>query len=243
MALTGFLLARAEILGGLYPFGPAFLGAIAVTYRRQIMVFILPLLLGVYTVMPVEQLYQYTAIFILLGVIFSLYNVDSKKQWIVVPSMVFAAVLVSKGLVLALGNYNNYLLLVSVFESIFAAGLSLVFMVVLTAVRRFDISRRFSSDETICLFVVLLSVTSGLAGWQIAGLSVQDMFSRFVIMVVAYMGGGGRRCCLRRHGRYHTQYFRDHSSDGDRRLFFFRFASRYFRYFWQARHSAGIPFG
>ena len=191
MVLTGFLFARAEILGGLYPFGPAFLGAVAVIYRRQIMIFVIPLILGAYTVLSGEQLYVYAAIFILLAVIFSLYNVDSKKQWFVVPSMVFAAVLVSKGLVLTLGTYNSYLLLISVFESIFAAGLSLVFMVVLTAVHRFDISRRFSLDETICLFVVLLSVICGLSGWQVGGIAIQDIFSRFLIILVAYLGGAG----------------------------------------------------
>ncbi|MEG1501293.1 MAG: hypothetical protein RR396_04985, partial [Clostridiales bacterium] len=191
LALAGFLLARAQVLGGLYPFGPAFLASVAVVHKKQGLVFLLPLLLGVYSTMQGQEAVIYSAIYILLAVIFFLYNVDSRKQWVVVPSLVLAAVAVSKGLVLSLGEFSNYLLLVSIFESIFAGGLSMVFLVVLGAMGRFDISRHFSADEIVCFFVLFVGLISGCAGWQIRGLDVQDMASRFLIMVAAYLGGGG----------------------------------------------------
>lgn len=191
LALSGFLFARSQVLGGLYPFGPAFLAAISVRQRRQGLLYLLPMLLGLFSIMRGQELFVYAAIYLLVAAVFFLYGVDERKQWLVVPGMVLASVAVSKGLVLGLGEFSNYLLLISIFESVFAAGLSLVFLVVLGAVERLEISRRFSPDETICLFIVLMGVVGGLAGWQIGDLSVQDAISRFFILVVAYLGGGG----------------------------------------------------
>ncbi len=191
LALTGFLFARSQVLGGLYPFGPAFLAAISVKQRKQGLFYLLPVLLGLSSSMRGQDLFVYSAIYLLLAVVFFLYSVDEKKQWVVVPGMVLAAVAVSKGLVLGLGEFSNYLLLISIFESVFASGLSLVFLVVLGAIERVEISRRFSQDETICLFIILMGVIGGLGSWQLGGVSLQDAISRFFILVVAYLGGGG----------------------------------------------------
>lgn len=191
LAISGFLLARAGILGDLYPFAPAFLAAVGVCYRRQGILYLLPVLLGLSTVMWGQDLLVYCAISVILGVVFSLYPVDSKKQWLVVPSMALATVLVSKGLSIALTGFSNYLLLVSIFESVFAAGLSLVFMVIFGAIRRFDIRRRFSSDESICFFVGGMGLVCGLSGLSIGGIDMQSVASRFLIIVAAYIAGSG----------------------------------------------------
>jgi len=191
LCLSGFLLARAGILGDLYPFAPAFLAAVGVCYRKQGVFYLLPVLLGLSTVMWGQDLIVYSVICLILGIVFSLYPVDGKKQWILVPGMVLAAVLVSKGLSIALGGFNNYLLLVGIFESVFAAGLSLVFLVVFGAIRRFDISRRFSTDESICFFVAGVGIICGLSGLSIAGIEIQSVASRFLIIVAAYIAGSG----------------------------------------------------
>ncbi|MEG1997030.1 MAG: hypothetical protein RR051_01160, partial [Clostridiales bacterium] len=90
-----------------------------------------------------------------------------------------------------LSNFSNYQLLISVFEAIIAGGLSLVFMVILNACCRFDVSRRFSTDETICFFVACIGLICGLSGWQIHGLDLQSIVSRLLIILIAYLGGAG----------------------------------------------------
>ena len=186
-----FLLARAQILGGLYPFGPACLAAAAVTYPRKGALSAIPVLLGLYSSLQGEFFLVYTAIIALLAVIFLLYHVDGKKQWFVVPGMVLAATLVSKGLLIALTTFTDYQLMISIFESVISAGLSLVFLVILSALRRFDVTRRFTADETICIFLAAMGMVCGLNGWYLGTIEVQSMVSRLLIMIVAYLGGGG----------------------------------------------------
>jgi stage II sporulation protein E len=191
ISLAAFLLSRAEILGGLYPFAAPFLAAALVTYPKKGAIYIIPVLLGLYSAMDGRILLVYTAIMVLLTAIFLLYNVDSKKQWFVVPGMVVAAMLVSKGLLMALTVFTDYQLIISIFESAIAGGLSIVFLVIFTAFRRFDVARRFSADEIICIFLAGMGVLCGLTGVSISILDLQSFLSRFVIMMVAFLGGPG----------------------------------------------------
>jgi len=195
-ALAAFLLARAQILGGLYPFGPAFLAAAAVIYPRRGILYALPVLAGLFTVLDGRMLLVYTAVIILLSVVFLLYGVDGKKQWFVVPGMVIAAVMVSKGLLIALTAFTDYQLMVSIFESIISAGMSLIFLVILTAWRRFDVARRFSADETVCIFIAAMAMICGVNDWQVGPLNVQSVVSRLLIICVAYLGGAGAGSAL-----------------------------------------------
>lgn len=191
MCFAAFLLARAQILGGLYPFGPAFFAAAAVIYPKKGALYALPVILGLYSALEGRMFMVYVAVIALLTVIFLLYHVDGKKQWFVVPGMVLATIMVSKGLLIAFTMYTDYQLMISIFESVISAGLSLVFMVILTALRRFDVARRFTADETICIFLAAMAALCGLNGWQFGIIEVQSMVSRFLIMAVAYLGGPG----------------------------------------------------
>ena len=190
-AILFFITARAEIMGGLFPFAPACLAAAAVVWPRKGTLFAIPILLGLLTVADKSIFFIYAAVIALLTIIFMLYPLEGRKQWFVVPGMVAAAILVSKGLVIALTDYTDYQLLLSFFESLTAAGLSLVFLIVLTGLRRFGSARRFSADETLCVFLALIGLICGLSGWRVGLVDVQSTASRLLIMTVAYLGGGG----------------------------------------------------
>ncbi len=189
--VLAFVFARAQILGGLFPFAPAFLAAIATTYPKKGALAALPLMLGLLTVVSGSQLFVYASIMLLLAVTFLLYTVDGRKQWFVLPGMVFAAVMVSKGLAMAVTGFDNYLMLTGVFEGLLAGGLSLVFMVIFNAIRRFEVSRRFSTDETICIFIASIGILCGLSGWQIGGLDLRGIAGCLLIIAVSYLGGAG----------------------------------------------------
>ncbi len=190
-SLAAFLLARAELLGGLYPFAPAVLAALIVCYRARGLIYVIPILVGFITVMSGSEILLYAIICALLGMFFTFYPVDGKRLWYVLPTVVLATVLVCKGLVAVFWGAVSYEIFIALVEGAFAAGLSLVFMVVLNAFRRFDLTKRFSSDETICLFVIGMGVICGMSNWTIAGISIQAVASCFLILAVAYLGGGG----------------------------------------------------
>ena len=191
LSLCAFLLSRAQILGGLYPFGPAFLGAASVVYPRKGAIYLIPVLLGMATAMEGAIFFVYAAMCCLLTVIFLLYTVDGKKQWFVLPGMILASVMVSKGLLISLTTFTDYQLMISIFESLISAGVSLIFLVILSAIRRFDVARRFSIDETVCIFIAAMGLLCGLNGWSIGNVDMQSMLSRLLILVVSYLGGGG----------------------------------------------------
>ncbi|MCR4963690.1 MAG: stage II sporulation protein E [Firmicutes bacterium] len=184
-------MARAQVLGGLHPFAPAFLGAAMVVYPKRGAVYSIPVLCGYGAAVSGQAFFVYLSIVALLAIVFLLYGVDGKKQWFVTPGMVFSAVAVSKGLAIAISGFNSYALLTGIFEAIIAGGLTLVFLVIFNACRRFDIARRFSTDETICMFVAAAGGICGLSGWQIAGYDIQGVVSRLAILTAAYLGGAG----------------------------------------------------
>ena len=191
--LSAFFLisARAQILGGLHPFAPACFAAAAVVWPRRGVAFAIPVLLGLSTVVTAPDLLVYAAVIAFLGTVLVLYPSEGDKQWIVVPVIVAASVLVCKGLFIALTSFTDYKLLVTLFESLLSAGFSLVYLIVLTASRRFEIARRFSADETTCIFLALIGFICGFFGLQIGTVNVQSAFSRLIIITVAYLGGGG----------------------------------------------------
>lgn len=191
LSVMGFLMSRAQLLGGLYPFAPAFIAAVGVSYRRQALSLLLPVAVGLYTAMPLSALWVYLCIIGVVSGLFAFYPLDQKKQWVVVPSLVFSCIAVIKGGSIAIGGGDNYGLFVTVFEGLFAAGLSVVFLVAFSAWKRLYINRRFSTDELICCFVVLLGMVAGFGNWAVAGVELKQIASRVVILIAAALGGPG----------------------------------------------------
>jgi len=66
-----------------------------------------------------------------------------------------------------------------------------VLLVVFSALKKLDLNHSFSIEETICLFILLMGVVGGFGEWAVAGISIQDIVSRFFILAVAYLAGGG----------------------------------------------------
>lgn len=191
LSFMGFLMSRAQLLGGLHPFAPAFLAAVAVSYRRQAISLVLPVAVGLYTAMPLNQFWVYLGIICVASGLFAFYPLDQKKQWMVVPALVFSCIAVIKGGSLALSGGDNYGLFVTLFEGLFAAGLSVVFLVAFSAWKRLYINRRFSTDELICCFVLVLGLVAGFGDWAIAGVELRQVASRVVVLIAAALGGAG----------------------------------------------------
>ncbi len=191
LVMSGFCLGRAEVLGGLFPFGPAFAVAAPVSFRRYGWIYIIPLLAGYCTSMGFVAAMPYIFISLVLLGLFCFYRVDAKKQWLIMPMVTLAAVAVGKTLPLLFGTFVAYDLMIALFESLFAAAMCLVMMITFNSLKKIAGKERLSTDELVCLFVVLLGMVSGLGSWQIAGISVLDVASRFLVVLAALWGGAG----------------------------------------------------
>ncbi|MDR2712468.1 MAG: stage II sporulation protein E [Clostridiales bacterium] len=196
LGIAAFFLARAELLGALYPLAPAFLAAAVAAYRRQGLIYLIPCVLGLATVLPLNLLFANTLALIVLGLVFALYPVDGRKQWFIVPGMVLAVVAVTKGLALSLNGFENYLLLINIFDSIFAAGFSLIFLVVFGALGRYQTQRRFNMDEIVCIFIAAMGLVCGMGGLAIGTIEVQKVVSSYLVLLVAYLAGAGGGAAL-----------------------------------------------
>ncbi|MGI6685095.1 MAG: stage II sporulation protein E [Bacillota bacterium] len=187
----GFLLSRAEVLGSLLPFGPAFFAALACSDKKQAIFQGLPITLGLLTILSGEQLYSNIIVILLLAVIFLCYSVDTERQWVQVPALVLTSIIVVKGIALYFGHASNYLIMSVIFESLFAAGLSLVFLVVLGLIKNRRFLDRLAGDEVVCLFVAIIGLIMGMGTWTVANIEIGSVVSRFLVILAAFLGGGG----------------------------------------------------
>lgn len=187
----GFLLSRAEVLGSLLPFGAAFFAAVACSERRQALIQGLPIMLGLYTILSGEQYLYNIAPIIMLTIIFLFHSVDAERQWGQVPVLVFSSLLVVKGMFLFFGHASDYLMISLLFESLFAAGLSLVFLVVNGVITNRKFLDRLSADEVVCIFVAVIGLIMGLGTWSLGNVEIGSVVSRFLVILAAYLGGGG----------------------------------------------------
>jgi len=187
----GFLLSRAEVLGSLLPFGPAFFAAVACSDKRQAVFQGLPICAGLLTISAGEPLYSNIGVILLLAVIFLCHSVDTDRQWAQVPALVLTSIIVVKGITLFFGHASDYLIMSVVFESLFAAGLSLVFLVVHGVIKNRRFLDRLAGDEIVCIFVAVIGLIMGMGTWQVANIELSSTLSRFIVILAAFLGGGG----------------------------------------------------
>ncbi|ATW27015.1 stage II sporulation protein E [Candidatus Formimonas warabiya] len=190
-ALAGFLLGRAQVLGSLLPFGPAYFAALVCSDRKQVVIQAFPVIAGLLTVVSGQQLFCNIGVIGILAVVFLLYSIDANRQWVAVPALVLTAVIVAKGLTLFLGQASDYLIMSAIFESLFAAGLSLVFLVVIEVIRGRRFLDRLAADEVVCVFIFILGLIMSLGSWSIGNVEIRSMLSRLLVMLAAFLGGGG----------------------------------------------------
>ncbi|MDD4571189.1 MAG: stage II sporulation protein E [Clostridia bacterium] len=190
LLLLGFTLGRAEILAGLYPFGIAMVVAVSLYFLRLAGFVLLSVMLGYFTVLGMTG-FSYLLICFILASVFYFYRLDSKKQWFIVPAATIAIVASVKAVGLIFTGVTTYSLMISFFESLFAAGLSLIMMIACLAVKKLKREERLSVDELVCCFVVLLGGISGIGDFSVGGIEIADMASRFLVMLAALWGGAG----------------------------------------------------
>jgi len=189
--IMGFLLSRAEVLDSLLPFGPAFFAAVVSSNRKQALVQVFPIALGLVTIVSGQQLICNMAVIGILTIVLLFYSVDANRQWIAVPALVFTSIIVAKGITLIFGHASDYLVMVTIFESLFASGLSLVFLVVIGALKSRTSLTRFTADEVVCIFVCVLGLIMGLGDWNFHNVELRSVVSRLLVLVAALLGGGG----------------------------------------------------
>lgn len=87
------------------------------------------------------------------------------------------------------GMFDWYLIVMITVEALLCFVLTMIF---LQALPIFILQRKsyiLKNEEIICLIILLASVMTGTVGWIIYGVSIEHIFSRYLILLFAFVGG------------------------------------------------------
>lgn len=189
--LAALLLGKAEVLGGLYPFGVAFAGAAVLRYCH-LAGLLLPLVAAGQIWAMHLAAWPYVAAVGLSCLLLYLKPRDEKRDWLRLPAFCATTMIVLRTLALLMQNaLSPYALITLCFEACFAAGISLILLIALGILQEIEDISTLSADELVCLFVLLLGALCGIGSFAVFGLQLRDVISRFLLMLAALWGGAG----------------------------------------------------
>lgn len=185
--LVGLLLGRAVILYNISPFAIAFLATAWAVYQRRMFVVVAFVLFGAWTY-SLEH-----AVFITIStVVFTIFVqfLKDRSNMRVLILFIFLSTSLTRLFLYSLPSqitvYEFAHLLV---EGILGIVLFLIFMqsLPLLALKRYQPALK--NEELICIIILLASILTGFIGWEISGVSLEHVFSRYIVLILAFVGG------------------------------------------------------
>lgn len=191
LAAAALCLGSAEILGGLYPFGIAFAAAATIKYPKHCVLYTLLVLFGTVLGQGFASIPYLIAIVITWCLLY-FGRQEEKLCWLICPAMVFALLAAVRVIAAMFTSFlSGYDISVIFFEGLFAGGLTIVSMFTLHLAAHYQTVSRLSTDEMVCIFVLLLGCVSGLGDFAIGPISIGDVAGRTLILLAALWGGAG----------------------------------------------------
>ncbi|BCV20051.1 SpoIIE family protein phosphatase [Moorella sp. Hama-1] len=178
---AAFFLVRAALLEELFPFGPAIIIA-AGSRRRLLWPAVLVAAVSVWLAGS-PQVYSRLLIFLFLGLTGTLYPSLRQRGPLTRATLAPVAIILVRGLSLTIWQPSFYGWVQIIFEALLAWGLTLGLLE--TAAARRQEERLLGGG------LFLLGLLLGLQGWQVAGLSIQGIISRYILLLAALVGGPG----------------------------------------------------
>ncbi|WP_206099771.1 stage II sporulation protein E [Longirhabdus pacifica] len=189
LLFIAFLLGRAMILEQLAPFSIAFFAVIYFTKRDIILPVFLSLCLGTFFSYH-EQTFLTISSILLFWIAQTVLHKKGKSNLTHAPIVVFFSMLVVKLIAVTLLNVGGlYAYFLCVVEAGLSLILTLIFMQALPVLMMAKKNYQLKHEEIICLIILLASVMTGTVGWLIQGYSIDNILSRYLILLFAFVGG------------------------------------------------------
>ncbi len=186
---AGFLLGRAAMLEGIAPFAAAFFGV--VLYLRRDMAFWAMLSLTAGSFWAIDPMPA--VICAEIGVIYLLYRalvLYEKAELSQAPVVVFAATLIVKVFAVLLAESAGWMpYLLTLVEASLAFVLTLLFVHAMPVLTRTKRPFEMRHEEWVGVAILLACLLTGLTGWEIYGVALAGVLSRYFVAVSAYVGG------------------------------------------------------
>lgn len=186
----GFLLGRALILEELSPFVIPYFMVMFYLRRDCMVVTGIALIAGAFTQSIPLGLEA------LLGIMLAyaacrLSERMRQKDFSRTPLLVMATVFLSHLLFQALTNQvNTYELVMVGIEAVLGFILTLIFIQSLSIVYLSKPYEPLKNEEIVSLVILLASLMTGTVDWVIEGVSMEHVFSRYLLLLFAFAGGG-----------------------------------------------------
>ncbi|WP_310551937.1 stage II sporulation protein E [Paenibacillus glufosinatiresistens] len=189
LTVMGLLLGRAMILDELSPFAAAFF-AVVLFMRRDSAVPVAAAILIGSAFTPFPGVLSIAAELALLVLLHRGLEAFQRVELSYTPLMVFVASFMVGLFQAVIGpSISWYPLMMTALNSLLAFVLTLVFLQAIPVLIYRQKSRALQSEEILCLIIMLASVMTGLVGWSVAGLSLEHIMSRYLILLFAMAGG------------------------------------------------------
>ncbi len=189
LVIMGFLLGRAIIMDQLTPFAIAYFAVIY--YLRKDLIHWMGAALVIGSLFSVHQ---QTGTLIFCIVVFLLIQMALQKyehtEISYAPFIVFGTIfIVHLFMMMTVIEISWYRIMMVSVEALLGFILTLIFI---QAIPVFTLTRgnhSLKNEEIICLIILLASVMTGTVGWHIAGVSIEHILSRYLILLFAFVGG------------------------------------------------------
>ncbi|MEF2968728.1 stage II sporulation protein E [Paenibacillus sp. M1] len=187
--LMSFLLGKAVILDELSPFAAAFF-AVIMFLRRDIAVIAGASMVAGAMLVSGNHALLIAAELLIFFLIHKGMEAFERADVSYAPLMVFTSTFLALLFETVIGpSLTWYAFLMTVMDAILSFVLTLVFI---QAVPIFTFRKRnyqLRTEEILCLVILLASVMTGSVGWEISGLSIEHMLTRYLILLFALAGG------------------------------------------------------
>lgn len=186
--IGGFLLGRAVILSAVSPFAVAFIASIWFIHREKSFKTMLAVLAGALSYSMTHSIFigLSMAVFILLAALCK----KLTNQQVIIPLVVFASTSLPRMFLYSLRDtITSYEWMLLIVEGVLGTVLVLIFMQSIPLLSPKRYKPALKNEEIVCMIILIASVLTGMIGWQFYGASAEQIFSRYFVLLFAYIGG------------------------------------------------------
>ncbi|WP_096272352.1 stage II sporulation protein E [Paucisalibacillus globulus] len=185
---VGFLLGRAIILSVVSPFAVAFLATLWFMHKDKAAKTLLATMAGAFTISLSHGLFVGIAcfFFIIIGAIFK----NVKGQQTKIPIFVFLATVGPRIFLYSInGQLTSYEWMLIFVEGILGTVLVLIFMQSVPLLSQKRYRPTLKNEEIVCMIILIASILTGTAGWEVYGAQLEQVLSRYFVLIFAFVGG------------------------------------------------------
>ncbi|WP_337019626.1 stage II sporulation protein E [Oceanobacillus massiliensis] len=186
--IAAFLLGRAVILSAVSPFAVAFIASMWFIHREKSFKSMLAVLAGALSYSMTHSIFigLAMAVFLLLAAL----GKKWKHQQIVLPLAVFVSTALPRMFLYSVRDtITPYEWLLLIVEGVLGTVLVLIFMQSIPLLSPKRYKPALKNEEIVCMIILIASVLTGMIGWQFYGASAEQVFSRYFVLLFAYIGG------------------------------------------------------